>query len=191
MTYKRSICVYCGSQPGNDPAFTAAAEIIGRSLAENGCTLVYGGGAKGIMGAVSNAARQAGGTVKSVIPEFLLDSEGAGVIDRDDPDTFVTPNMHVRKQTMFEHSDAFMTLPGGIGTLEEVIEMMTWAQLGRHAKPIAFLNILGFWDPIIGLLDHMQEQGFIHSASLLNPLFLENADRAVPELLAELGEEAS
>ncbi len=166
----RSICVYCGSQPGQDAAYLEAAEILGQSIADHGLRLVYGGGTTGIMGAVGRAVKAHGGGVTGIIPEFLLGRENNrrdnGFID----DVVVTPDMHARKHLMFERADAFVTLPGGIGTLEEIVEIMTWAQLGRHRKPMVLANINRFWDPLTALISHMAGEGFIHTAHLVQPL---------------------
>jgi uncharacterized protein (TIGR00730 family) len=179
-----SVCVYCGSSPGNDPAFLEAGSTLGRSIGESGLRLVYGGGTKGIMGAVADGAMEAGGKVTGIIPRFLMNKEATekalGSLD----ELVVTDDMHQRKHQMFEESDAFVTLPGGIGTLEEVIEIMTWAQLGRHTKPIILANINGFWDPLTTLLDHMREAGFIHTGHRVRPLVIDSADAIVPAILA-------
>lgn len=154
----RKICVYCGSGPGTDPAFVKAARDFGKILAENGIGLVFGGGAVGIMGEIATAVKKHGGTVTGIIPEFLMAREHAleqpqGLI--------VTRDMHERKRKMFELADAFVALPGGVGTLEEIVEQMTWAQLGRHKKPILLANVEGFWQPLCALLDHMKALEFI------------------------------
>ncbi|SKA36216.1 TIGR00730 family Rossman fold protein [Consotaella salsifontis] len=184
MNTIRSICVYCGSSPGRDPIHMASAEALGRSMAEAGIRLVYGGGTKGIMGAVADAVHRGGGAVTGIIPRFLIHKEASeaelGSLD----ELHVTDNMHQRKHMMFEHSDAFVALPGGIGTLEELIEIMTWSQLGRHAKPIAIANIAGFWDPLLGLIDHMADAGFIHTAHQVRPLVIDRAEEIVPAILA-------
>eukprot|EP01032_Pedospumella_encystans_P038847 gene38847-44032_t len=132
----RSVCVYCGSQPGRDPAFMDAGRKFGRALAENNLRLVYGGGTKGIMGAVAAGVLSAGGHVTGIIPEFLVDMEATRHSLGQLNELIITKDMHERKHAMFERSDAFVTLPGGIGTLEEIVEIMTWGQLGRHAKPM-------------------------------------------------------
>ncbi|MFB2551107.1 LOG family protein [Ensifer soli] len=180
----RSICVYCGSQPGRDPSHIEAGRILGRSIAEHGLRLVYGGGTKGIMGAVAAGVMEAGGRVTGIIPEFLMDMEATrqslGSLD----ELIVTPGMHERKHLMFERSDAFVTLPGGIGTLEEIVEIMTWGQLGRHRKPMVFANINGFWEPMLELLDHMRGEGFIHRSHLVKPLVIDAAEDIVPAILA-------
>jgi len=180
-----SICVYCGSQPGHDPAYRNAARILGRAMAENGIDLVYGGGTKGIMGTVADAVMSNGGKAIGIIPEFLMDQEASRQELGQLTELHVTKDMHERKHMMFERSDAFVTLPGGIGTLEEIIEIMTWAQLGRHTKPMVFANISGFWDPLNALIGHMSSQGFIHTAHLVQPMVIDRAEDIVPRLLAQ------
>lgn len=180
----RSVCVYCGSQPGRDQSFMDAGRILGKSIAENHLNLVYGGGTKGIMGAVASGVLSHGGRVTGIIPEFLMDMEATRHSLGQLSELIVTPDMHERKHKMFERSDAFVTLPGGIGTLEEIVEVMTWAQLGRHRKPIVLVNINGFWDPLMKLIHHMADSGFIHTAHLVQPLVIDAADEVVPALLA-------
>lgn len=158
MTKLRTVCVFCGSSPGARPEHIADAEALGRLLAEAGVGLVYGGGNIGLMGAVARATLAAGGHVTGVIPRFLVERE---VMLADVQELVVTEDMHERKRLMFERSDAFVALPGGIGTLEELVEQMTWAQLGRHAKPILIADLHGFWSPLIALLDHMSTEGFV------------------------------
>lgn len=155
---ERSICIYCGSSKGTDPAFAAAAEELGQWLADQDVGLVYGGGRIGLMGICARAVLAAGGHVTGIIPDFLQVKE---IAFDEVSELHVVNSMHERKHMMFERSDAFIALPGGIGTLEETIEMITWAQLGRHTHPIILLNISGFWDPLISLLDHMKETGFL------------------------------
>ncbi len=184
MSTIRSICVYCGSSPGNDARYLAAAGILGTAIAENGLRLVYGGGTKGIMGAVASAALRAGGKVTGVIPKFLMSKEATDGELAALTDLIVTEDMHQRKHGLFEHSDAFVALPGGIGTLEEIIEIMTWAQLGRHTKPIVLANINHFWDPLTGLLNHMREAGFIHTSNLVKPLVINTAEAIIPAIFA-------
>jgi len=157
---------------------------LGKIMAEAGVKLVYGGGSRGIMGAVSDAVRENGGKVNGIIPEFLLRHEGDGDISADDDDIVVVDSMHTRKQKMFELSDAFIALPGGIGTLEEIVEIMTWAQLGRHDKPIAYLNINGFWNPMLELVNHMKDSGFIHTANLVQPLVINKVEDVIERLNA-------
>ncbi len=154
----RKICVYCGSGPGTDPAFVEAARTFGAILVKSGIGLVYGGGNMGMMGELAGAVLAHGGEVTGIIPDFLVAREHAikgvhGLI--------VTHDMHERKRKMFELADAFVALPGGVGTLEEIVEQMTWAQLGRHKKPILLANIAGFWQPLCALLDHMKTLEFI------------------------------
>ena len=175
----RSICVYCGSGPGRDPAFMAAAEELGERIARAGIRLVYGGGDAGLMGAVARSALSHGGQVTGVIPEFLKTREklNLGV-----QDMIVVSDMHTRKQLMFERSDAFVALPGGVGTLEELIEQMTWAQLGRHTKPILMADIAGFWKPLLVLLAHMREAGFIREGMEVQTLVAERISDVIPML---------
>jgi uncharacterized protein (TIGR00730 family) len=154
----RKICVYCGSGPGTDPAFVEAAEAFGAVLANNGIHLVFGGGAVGIMGAIAKSVLDHGGAVTGIIPEFLVAREHAV---RGADNMIVTRDMHERKRRMFEMADAFVALPGGVGTLEEVVEQITWVQLGRHRKPILLANIKGFWNPLCALIDHMRKLEFI------------------------------
>jgi len=154
----RTICVYCGSGPGTDPAFVEAARAFGAILAKNGVGLVYGGGAVGMMGELANAVRAHGGTVTGIIPEFLVAREHA---DTGTHGLVVTRDLHERKRQMFERADAFVAMPGGVGTLEELVEQLTWVQLGRHKKPVLIANIKDFWQPLCALLDHMRKLEFI------------------------------
>ena len=179
MTSIRAVCVYCGSSAGVDPAFAAAASGLGKILADNHIRLIFGGGSIGLMGALARAVLAHGGAVTGVIPDFLVNSEHklAGA-----QEIVVTRDMHERKRVMFERADAFVALPGGIGTLEELIEQLTWAQLGRHRKPILLANIVGFWDPLLELLDHMNALGFVHSFARLNYLIVDNVEDILPAL---------
>src|SRR6478752_6591940 len=179
----RSICVYCGSRPGSDPSHMAAGRALGKEIADYGLHLIYGGGTKGIMGAVASGTLSNGGQVTGIIPEFLIDMEATRHSLGQLNELIVTPDMHARKHTMFERSDAFVALPGGIGTLEEIIEIMTWAQLGRHEKPMVFANIGGFWDPMLSLVNHMRAEGFIHRAHLVQPMVISDVDDIVPAIL--------
>jgi uncharacterized protein (TIGR00730 family) len=174
-----TICVYCGSGPGTDPAFTTAAHEFGRILAENKVRLVYGGGSVGLMGTIANAVLDNGGEVIGVIPEFLTNREHK--LDRAQ-EVIVTADMHERKRTMFDRADAFVAMPGGIGTLEETIEQMTWKQLGRHQKPILLANINGFWDPLCVLIDHMKNLRFIRAGLWIEPLVTERVEDILPKL---------
>ncbi len=154
----RKICVYCGSGPGTDPAFVESARAFGAVLAENGIGLVFGGGSVGMMGTLAKSVLDHGGEVTGIIPEFLVAREHAM---RGADNLIVTRDMHERKRKMFEMADAFVAMPGGIGTLEEVVEQMTWVQLGRHRKPILLANIKGFWNPLCALIEHMRKLEFI------------------------------
>lgn len=178
-----SVCVYCGSSHGTDPSYEAAATRLGQILAEEDLRLVYGGGSVGLMGVVAQATLDAGGSVTGIIPHFLEKRE---VMLKSLDDLVVTKDMHQRKQQMFQRSDGFIALPGGIGTLEEAVEMMTWAQLGQHKKPIVLANINGFWSPLLELLDHMRSQGFIRPESEVPYLVAKRLDDAVPLLRAAL-----
>lgn len=184
MSTIRSICVYCGSSPGNSPIYLEAGRSLGRAIAEAGLTLVYGGGLKGVMGAVANGAVEAGGHVTGIIPRFLIRKEAGDEAGLDHLDEVIlTEDMHERKHAMFERSDAFVALPGGIGTVEEIVEIMTWAQLGRHQKPMVFGNVAGFWNPMLALIDHMKAEGFIHSQHMVRPLVVAEAGKIVPAIL--------
>lgn len=156
----QKICVYCGSGPGTNPAFVKAAREFGEVLASNRIGLVYGGGAVGMMGEVAMSVLDHGGQVTGIIPDFLMARERAL---RGTHDLIVTRDMHERKRKMFELADAFVALPGGIGTLEELVEQLTWAQLGRHKKPVLVANIEGFWNPLCALIDHMKKLEFIRA----------------------------
>lgn len=187
----RSICVYCGSQPGSNPAYRTAAQTLGASMAQQGIDLVYGGGTRGIMGAVAESVMAAGGKAIGIIPEFLMDKEASRQELGSLSELHVTTDMHQRKHMMFERADAFVTLPGGIGTLEEIVEIMTWGQLGRHTKPMVFANVEGFWDPLNALLGHMAQEGFIHTAHLVRPMVIDNVEDIVPAILAANGSQSS
>jgi uncharacterized protein (TIGR00730 family) len=181
MAAIRSICVYCGSGFGSDPVFVESAAKLGRAMAERGISLVYGGGNVGLMGTVARSVMEHGGYVTGIIPDFLKSREK--MLD-DIQETVVVPDMHTRKRLMFEKADAFVALPGGIGTLEELVEQMTWAQLGRHTKPILLLSSNGFWRPLLTLLAHMRDQGFIRPGRELNYLVAERVEEVVPMLEA-------
>jgi uncharacterized protein (TIGR00730 family) len=174
-----SVCVYCGSSCGSDPAHEAAATRLGQLIAEAGLRLVYGGGSVGLMGSVANAALESGGKVTGIIPRFLEKRE---VMLDTLEDLVITEDMHERKHLMFERADAFIALPGGIGTLEEAVEMMTWAQLGQHRKPVALANINGFWSPLLELLDHMRAQGYIRPDTEVPYLVARTVDEVLPML---------
>ncbi len=158
MSKINALCVYCGSSPGTDPAFVEAAHDLGKILADNGVRLVYGGGSMGLMGTLANAVLEHGGAVTGIIPEFLIKRERPRRLPQE---LVITRDMHERKRTMFERADGFVALPGGLGTLEELVEQLTWAQLGHHKKPILIANINGFWDPLPALIAHMRTLGFV------------------------------
>ena len=181
MSTIKSICVYCASGPGNNPAFMQAAANFGRILAENGIRLVYGGGAVGLMGALAESVLDHGGLVTGVIPDFLVNREHMLVRVQE---RIVTPDMHERKRVMFERADAFVALPGGVGTLEELVEQLTWAQLGRHKKPILILNVDRFWDPLCVLLDQMEEVAFIRPGLSVKYLVTDRVEEILPQLVA-------
>ena len=183
MSTIRSICVYCGSSPGRGDIYLEAGRTLGRSIAASGLRLVFGGGTKGIMGAVSAGTREAGGKVIGIIPRFLMNKEATEPALARLDEVVVTEDMHERKHRMFEESDAFVALPGGIGTVEEIVEIMTWAQLGRHRKPIVYGNIGGFWNPMLKLIDHMRAEGFVHTGHLVQPLVVDTAEGIVPAIL--------
>ena len=153
-----TLCVFCGSRLGADPAYADAARAVGSGLARRGWQLVYGGGRVGLMGEVADAARQAGAWVTGVIPESLMQRE---VGHRGLDELHVVPTMHVRKQLMAERADAFIALPGGLGTFEELFEVWTWRQLGYHSRPLALLNTAGYYDGLLKFLANTVTQGFV------------------------------
>jgi uncharacterized protein (TIGR00730 family) len=163
MASLTSLCVYCGSNAGTDPAYTTAARALGRAMAAKGVRLIYGGGSIGLMGVLARAVLANGGAVTGIIPQFLKERE---VMLKEASELVVTRDMHERKRIMFERSDAFVALPGGLGTLEEVVEIATWAQLQRHAKPVLMVNVGGFWDPLIALFRRMTDDGFLRKPFL-------------------------
>ncbi|MGA2943045.1 MAG: TIGR00730 family Rossman fold protein [Xanthobacteraceae bacterium] len=179
MSKIKAICVYCGSSPGTDPAFVGAAQSFGKILAENSVRLIYGGGSIGLMGAVAEAVLEHGGDALGIIPEFLTRKERPRQLAQE---TIVTRDMHERKQKMFDNADAFVALPGGIGTLEELVEQMTWAQLGRHKKPILVANINGYWDPFLMLIEHMRDQKFLPETSRVDCLVANRVEEILPKL---------
>jgi uncharacterized protein (TIGR00730 family) len=181
MSTIKSICVYCASGPGNNPAFIKAATDFGRILAENRIGLVYGGGSVGLMGALAESTLDHGGTVTGVIPDFLVNREHMLLRVQE---RIITRDMHERKRVMFDRADAFVALPGGVGTLEELVEQLTWAQLGRHKKPILILNSERFWDPLCALLDHMKKLDFIRVGFSIDLLVAERVEQILPQLIA-------
>jgi uncharacterized protein (TIGR00730 family) len=175
----RNICVYCGSSAGADPRFSEAADALGRALAEAGVGLVFGGGGDGLMGIVARATLEAGGRVTGIIPKFLAKREHAVAGAQD---LIVVDSMHERKQLMFERADAFIALPGGVGTLEELVEQLTWVQLQRHRKPVLLADIAGFWRPLLSLFAHMRNLGFIREEFEVRYLVAEKIEDALPML---------
>lgn len=165
----KSICVYCGSSPGNHPRYIELAKATGLAISNAELRMVYGGGALGLMGATAKAAHENGGKVLGIIPDFLVHAEGAYI----EAETRIVPDMHVRKMQMFEESDAFIILPGGIGTIEEAVEIMSWMRLQIHQKPIVFVSNDQYWDPLLSLIRHTIDMRFtpswmggdLHSAS--------------------------
>ncbi len=176
----RNICVYCGSGLGNKPVYAEAARTLGRSIAEHGLGLVYGGGSLGLMGELARATLEAGGRVTGIIPAFLSEREQ---MLHDVDELVVTEDMHQRKMLMFQKSDAFVALPGGIGTLEELVEQLTWSQLGQHQKPVILANIDGFWTPFLTLLDHMRADAFIRENLEVRYEIVDRAEDIVPAVL--------
>ena len=181
MSAIRNICVYCGSSAGSDARFADAADALGRALAAESVGLVYGGGGEGLMGRLARSTLAGGGYVTGVIPSFLVRKEHALTAAHE---MIVVEDMHDRKQAMFDRADAFVALPGGVGTLEELVEQMTWAQLNRHAKPILIANIGGFWRPLLALFAHMHLEGFIREGFDMRYLVAERIEDVLPMLRA-------
>ncbi len=182
MALHTTACVFCGSAAGADPAYGDAAAALGQKLAEAGIGLVYGGGGIGLMGILARAVLDHGGEVTGIIPDFLkvpevmLDAGGEHI---------VTSNLHDRMQAMAARADAFIILPGGIGTIAELVDILTWTQLGQHAKPIVIVDINGYWRPLTDLVDHIVAQGFSHGR--LKELFrtVTNVDDVIPAIRAQ------
>jgi uncharacterized protein (TIGR00730 family) len=181
MNIIKTVCVYCGSGPGTNPRFVEAAHALGKNFAENNIRLVYGGGSVGLMGAIAKSVLDHGGVVTGIIPDFLRARENALTRVQE---MIVTPDMHERKRLMFERSDAFVALPGGVGTLEELVEILTWQQLGRHAKPVLLANIDGFWEPLLALFAHMRTMQFIRPNLQVDILKAERIEDILPRLRA-------
>jgi uncharacterized protein (TIGR00730 family) len=177
MTELRSVCIYCGASFGNQPRYAESARRLGRALAMRGITVVYGGGRVGLMGALADAALAAGGRVIGVIPTILRTVELA---HQGCTELIATPSMHARKEKMFQLADGFIALPGGIGTLEGFFEILTWGQLGIHAKPSGILNTAGYFDALIAFLDHAVEEGFLLDAHR-NSIMVESEPKALLE----------
>jgi uncharacterized protein (TIGR00730 family) len=179
MSTIRNVCVYCGSSTGEDAQFGDAAEELGRALAAEGVGLVYGGGGEGLMGRLARATLASGGYVTGVIPGFLVRKEHALTAAQE---MIVVDTMHERKRAMFDRADAFVALPGGTGTLEELVEQLTWAQLNRHAKPILIADIGGFWRPLLALFAHMRFEGFIREGFDMHYRVAEKIEDVLPML---------
>jgi uncharacterized protein (TIGR00730 family) len=177
----RNICVYCGSNVGANPAYAVAARTLGGEMARERIGLVYGGGGLGLMGELARSVLEHGGRVTGIIPAFLSEREH---MLRDADELIVVEDMHQRKKLMFDKSDAFVALPGGIGTLEELVEQLTWAQLGRHTKPIVLVNIDHFWDPFLALLQHMSREVFIRPDMDVRYLAVDRAEDVLPAISA-------
>ncbi|HXG78713.1 MAG TPA: TIGR00730 family Rossman fold protein [Methyloceanibacter sp.] len=180
----QNICVYCGSGSGANPAFAGAARTFGRILAASHIGLVYGGGSLGLMGEIARSVLEHGGRVTGIIPGFLSEREQMLI---EAQELIVVDDMHQRKQLMFSKSDAFVALPGGLGTLEEFVEQLTWSQLGRHTKPIVLANIDGFWDPLIALFKRMDGERFIRPGLELRMFLVDSVDDIVPTIRKALG----
>ncbi len=179
MTAVTSVCVFCGASTPSDRRFTDAAAEVGRRLALAGINLVYGGGGLGLMGIVAREAKRAGGRVTGIMPSFLTQIEPP-VPGLDE--LIEVPTMHERKALMFARSDAFLVLPGGIGTIDETIEITTWKQLGLHHKPILLVDIAGYWQPLLALLDHIVERGFARPATRHLVDIVDGVDDILPAL---------
>jgi len=180
MAEIKKICVYCGSSPGSDGRYIEEAKAFGTLLGKEKIGLVFGGGGVGLMGAVARAARDAGAEVTGIIPRFLVNRERPEAAHS--TKTIVTKDMHERKHTMFELADAFVALPGGIGTLEELVEQLTWIQLGQHQKPVLILNTGGFWNPLLALFANFRDLGFLGQHAIDNLLVAEKVDEILPKL---------
>jgi uncharacterized protein (TIGR00730 family) len=176
-----STCVFCGSSDLADPEFLAAASWLGKALADAGIKLVYGGGGVGLMGAVARAAHEANGDVLGIIPTFLVATERA----LESVEHVIVDNMHERKMLMFQRSDSFVILPGGIGTLEEVVELLSWRRLDLHAKPVVFYNPRGFWEPLFKLFQHTVDENLTPPEFMSAWTSVDAVDQIVPALLGQ------
>lgn len=177
MSPSRKLCVYCGSGPGRNPAYMAAARALGKAMAAANIGLVYGGGSLGLMGEVAKSVLREGGHVTGIIPSFLASKER---MMTDVNELIVTTDMHERKMTMFARSSGFVAMPGGLGTLEELAEISTWAQLDQHVKPIILCNIEGYWDPLVTLFDHMRAEKFIREGLEFKMDVVAKAEDVIP-----------
>lgn len=179
-TQIKRVCVYCGSGKGVNPAYAEAARTLGQSMAEAGIGLVYGGGGLGLMGEVARSVLAHGGTVTGIIPQFLSEREH---MLKEVQELIVTDDMHQRKQLMYDRSDAFVALPGGVGTLEELVEQLTWSQLGHHKKPIVLANIEGYWDQFVSLIKHMRKETFVRPGLEVTFQTVREADQIIPAII--------
>lgn len=182
MSQVKSICVYCGSSDDVKPEYLELARATGTALAKAGIRMVYGGGGVGLMGDIAQATIDAGGRVTGIIPDFLQEKEEV-LIDVDD--LIITQSMHERKQIMYEMSDAFVTLPGGVGTVDEIVEMMTLSKLHQHAKPIILVNLEGYWDPFLQLMKHMQAEDYIDGHYTPSYTVVDSIDETLKALAAD------
>ena len=182
MSFTKSIAIFCGSSSGNDPVYAEAARAMGQAIAGGGHRLVYGAGSVGLMGIVADEVLRLDGEVLGVIPQFLVDME---VGHTGCTELIVTRTMHERKQAMADAADAFIALPGGIGTLEEIIEVFTWLQLGLHRKPCGLLNVNGYYDHLVGFLGHMVEERFLKSKQAAGMHVGKDAQELLDRMLAE------
>ena len=176
----KNICVYCGSGTGNNPVFVDAARTLGHTMAKANIGLVYGGGSLGLMGEIARAVLSDNGHVTGIIPEFLSNREK---MLQDVQELIVTKSMHERKQIMFEKSDAFVALPGGVGTLEELVEQLTWSQLGQHSKPVVLGDVDGFWEPLLSLINHMRSEAFVRPGLEVSMTAVKRAEDIVPMVM--------
>lgn len=181
---KLSLCVYCGSGEGRSPSYMQAARDLGLSMAENNVGLVYGGGGIGLMGEVARTVIAGNAQVTGIIPKFLMKSER--MLKDGGHELVIVDDMHQRKMMMFERASGFVALPGGIGTLEELVEIATWAQLGRHKKPIIVANIDNYWQPLLTLVSHMQDEHFIREGLEVHFVVVERAEDIVPAFFDRL-----
>jgi uncharacterized protein (TIGR00730 family) len=179
-----SLCVYCGSRTGEDPKFAALAELVGGWIGSHGGQLVYGGGRNGLMGILADATLEAGGRVIGVIPQALVEKEWAHT---GCTELHVVDTMHERKRIMAEHADAFLALPGGIGTLEEFFEVWTWRQLGYHAKPVGLLNLDGYYDDLLAFLDTSVKNGFMSDWQMQLIAVADSPQQLLPQLVEAAG----
>lgn len=180
---QKSVCVFCGSRPGNDPSYTRDAEILGAGIVQAGLRLVYGAGDVGLMGTVARSVQSAGGNTFGVIPQHLVDWE----VGKTDLSTYVvTETMHERKKVMFMNCDAVVVLPGGAGSLDELFEVLTWRQLGLHEKQIYIVNTNDYWSKLMSLMNHIVDSGFADASLLSFATLVPDAEAALVALKAEL-----